>query len=297
MKQLYSGALVVLTLSFFSLSSSAQSGGVYTAVQPGNWHTTSGPGIWQTVEPPQNCVNCQIIINVNGTVNLNTTVTLSSISHLILGGTGNATTLSIGNSNASDFADSYSLILVNDGTDTKLIMENGNAILNAANGGVYDGFFTSFTTGGSTTYFKQVGNAPSGFVGNSVESNSPAPDGKILVGALNLNAQGTLPIILGNFSAVVDNGAVDLAWTTDMEVNSDHFGIQSSSNAGAYWNTIGTVAAAGNSASCSITPLSIVIRRRDERIPAGAGRSQRQYRLFRREGGTDRIGQLGQRLS
>ncbi len=175
---------------------------------------------------------------------------------MILGGTGNATTLSIGNSNASDFANSYSLILVNDGTDTKLIMENGSAILNAANGGVYDGFFTSFTTGGSTTYFKQVGNAPSGFVSNSVESNSPAPDGKILVGALNLNAQGTLPIILGNFSAVVDNGAVDLAWTTDMEVNSDHFGVQSSSNAGATWNTIGTVAAAGNSAS--VTDYSFV---------------------------------------
>jgi type IX secretion system substrate protein len=251
MKQLYSGALVVLTLSFFSFSSSAQSGGVYTAVQPGNWHTTSGPGIWQTVEPPQNCVNCQIIINVNGGVNLNTTVTLSSTSQLILGGTGNATTLSIGNSNASDFADSYSLILLNDGTDTKLIMENGNAILNAATAGVYDGFFTSFISGGSTVYFKQVGNAPSGFSGNTVESNSPAPDGKILVGPLNLNAQGTLPIILGNFSAVVDNGAVDLAWTTDMEVNSDHFGVQSSSNAGASWNTIGTVAAAGSSASVS----------------------------------------------
>jgi Secretion system C-terminal sorting domain len=279
MKQLYSGALVVLTLSFFSLSSSAQySGGVYTAVQPGNWHTTSGPGIWQTVEPPQNCVNCQIVINVNGTVTLNTNVTLSSTSQLVLGGTGNTLLLSIGNSNAADFADSYSIILVNDGTDTKLIMANSNTILNAANAGTYDGLFTSFTTGGSTTYFKQVGNAPSGFVGNSVESNSPAPDGKTLVGALNLNAQGTLPIILGSFSAVVDNGSVDLAWTTDMEVNSDHFGVQSSTNSGASWNTIGTVAAAGNSAS--VTDYSFV-----DSHP-GQGTSEYRLVLVDRNGNT-----------
>jgi hypothetical protein len=250
MKQLYSGALVVLTLSLLSLSASAQySGGVYTAVQAGNWHTASGPGIWQSAEPPQNCVNCQIVINVEGTVTLNTNVTLSSTSMLILGGTGNTTVLSIGNSNASDFAGSYSIIMANDGTDTKLVMENSNAIVNAGGAGTYDGILTSFTTGGSTTYFKQVGNKPSGFVGNTVESNAPASYGDVLVGALDLNAQGTLPIILGSFSAVVDNGVVDLAWTTDLEINSDHFTIQSSTNAGATWNNIGTVAAAGNSAA------------------------------------------------
>jgi len=175
---------------------------------------------------------------------------------LVLGGTGNTTLLSIGNSNASDFADSYSIILVNDGTDTKMVMANSNTIINAAGAGTYDGVLTSFTTGGSTTYFKQVGNKPSGFVGNSVESNAPASYGDVLAGALNLNAQGTLPIILGSFSAVVDNGSVDLAWTTDMEVNSDHFSIQSSTNSGAGWNTIATVAAAGNSAS--VTDYSFV---------------------------------------
>jgi hypothetical protein len=249
MKQLYSGALVVLTLTFLSLSASAQySGGVYVAVQPGNWHTISGPGIWQSAEPPQNCVNCQIIINVNGTVNLNTNVNLSSLSELVLGGAGNTTVLSVGNSNAADFADSYSVIMANDGTDTKMIMANTNTIVNATSAGTYDGILTSFTSGGSTTYFKQVGIAPSGFVNNTIASNS-APAHDILVGPLNLNAQGTLPIILAHFSAVVANGSVDLAWTTDLEVNSDHFTIQSSSNAGNSWNTIGTVPAAGNSAT------------------------------------------------
>ncbi|HTR28271.1 MAG TPA: T9SS type A sorting domain-containing protein [Puia sp.] len=249
MKPLYSGTLVVLTLCFLSFSASAQfSGGVYTAVQPGNWHTTSGPGIWQSAEPPQNCVNCQIVINVNGTVNLNTTVTLSNASQLVLGGAGNTTVLSIGNSGAADFADSYSVILANDGFDNKLAMANSNTIVNATGAGTYDGILTSFTSGGSTTYFKQVGNKPNGFVGNTIASNGNASDGNVLVGALNLNAQGTLPIILGNFSAVVDNGVVDLAWNTDLEINSDHFTVESSSNAGATWNTIGTVPAAGNSA-------------------------------------------------
>jgi hypothetical protein len=146
--------------------------------------------------------------------------------------------------------------MFNDGTDTKLIMVNSNTIVNAAGAGVYDGLLTSFTSGGSTTYFKQVGVKPSGFVGDVVASNAPAAWGDVLAGPLNLNAQGTLPIILGSFSAVVDNGAVDLAWTTDMEVNSDHFGVQSTSNAGASWNTVGTVAAAGSSAS--VTDYSFV---------------------------------------
>jgi hypothetical protein len=40
---------------------------------------------------------------------------------------------------------------------------------------------------------------------------------------------------------------VNLSWTTDLEVNSDHFAIQRSTDAGATWTTLGTVAAHGNS--------------------------------------------------
>ena len=257
MKQLYSAALVVLTFCFITLSTSAQySGGVYTAVQPGNWHTTSGPGIWQSAEPPSNCVNCQIIINVNGTVTLNTTVTLSSTSQLVLGGAGNTTVLSIGNSNSADFANSFSIIMANDGSDNKLKMDNSNTIVNASGAGTYDGILTSFTSGGSTTYFKQVGNKPNGFVDNSIASNGNASYGNVLAGAQNLNSQGTLPIILEEFTAVVDKNSVDLAWTTALEINSDHFTVESSTNAGAGWSTIGTIPAAGNSAT--VTGYSFV---------------------------------------
>ncbi len=249
MKQLYSGTLTVLTLSFFFLSSSAQSGGTYTAIQAGNWHTISGPGIWQAAEPPQDCNNCKIVLNVEGTINLNTNVNLSNNSTVVIGGTGNTTVLAIGNSGASNFANSFSIIMANDGTTNKVELVNGSTSVNASAAGVYDGLLTSFSSGGSTTDFKQVGIAPSGFVNNSIEDNAPAPFGTTLVGAANLNSQGILPIILASFNAAVDNGSVDLAWATDLEINSDHFTIQSSTNAGTTWNTVGTVPAAGNSAA------------------------------------------------
>jgi hypothetical protein len=247
MKQLYSATLIVFTLSFFCLSSSAQSGGTYTAIQAGNWHTSSGPGIWQAAEPPQDCNNCLIVLNVEGTVSLNTNVTLTNNSTIIIGGTGNTTVLQIGNSGASNFANSFSIIMANDGTTNKIELANGSALVNASGAGTYDGLLTSFISGSSTSYFKQIGNAPSGFVNNTVASDAPASYGTTLVGAATLNSEGILPIILATFSAVVDNGAVDLAWSTDLEINSDHFTIQSSTNSGATWNTVGTVPAAGNS--------------------------------------------------
>jgi hypothetical protein len=249
MNKLYTLTLAFSCLVFLSLSSSAQySGGTYTAVQPGLWHTASGPGIWQAAEPPQNCSNCLITLNVEGTVTLNTNITLSSNSALVIGGAGSTTVLTVGNSNANDFASSYNIILANDGTGTSLQLVNASSLMNASGAGAFDGILTSFTFNGSTTYFKQVGTAPSGFVGNTIASNSNASYGTTLVGPATLSSGGILPIILAEFSAVVDNGFVDLAWTTDLEINSDHFVVQASTNAGASWTNIGTVAAQGNSA-------------------------------------------------
>jgi hypothetical protein len=249
MKKFYILTLVIPCLVLLSLSSSAQyTGGTYTAVLAGDWHTTSGPGIWATVEPPQNCNNCKIVVNIEGTVNLNTNVNLSNNSILLVGGTGNTTVLQIGNSSSTGFAGSYSVILANDGTTSSIKLVTESSLVNAAAAGTYDGVLVSYTSGAVTSYFKQVGNAPEGFVGNSIASSGPASFGTTLVGAANLTSIGTLPIILSNFSAVPDNGAVDLAWTTDIEINSDHFVVQSSTNAGATWDNIGTVDAQGNSA-------------------------------------------------
>jgi hypothetical protein len=248
MKNFYTLTLVFSYL-FFSLSSSAQyTGGTYTAVTAGNWHNTSG-SIWEPSEPPQNCSNCLITVNVNGTVDLNTNVTLSNGSALVIGGTGNTTVLSIGNSGASTFAGSYSIILANDGTNSTLQLANSDALITAGSAGTYDGVLISFISGSVTSYFKQIGNKPNGFSGNTVASEDAASYGTVLAGPVTLSSTGTLPIILTNFSAAVDNDQVNLTWTTQLEINSDHFVVQSSTNAGASWNNIGTVAAHGNSST------------------------------------------------
>jgi hypothetical protein len=249
MKNFYTLTLVFSYL-FFSLSSSAQtySGGTYTAVTTGNWHNTSG-SIWEPSEPPQNCSNCLITVNVNGTVNLNTNVTLSNGSAVVIGGTGNTTLLSIGNSGASGFSGSYSIIMANDGTNSTLQLVNSGAIVSAGGAGTYDGILISYVSGAITEYFKQIGTAPADFNGNTVTLNDPAAYGTLKAGPVTLSSTGTLPIILADFNAVVDNSQVNLTWTTQLEINSDHFVVQSSTNAGSSWNNIGTVAAHGNSST------------------------------------------------
>jgi Secretion system C-terminal sorting domain len=250
MKIFYTLTLVFSYL-FLSLSSSAQTytGGTYTAVISGNWHNTSG-SIWEPTEPPQNCNNCLITVNVNGTVDLNTSVTLGNGSALVIGGTGNTTLLSIGNSGASGFSGSYSIILADDGSNSTIQLVDGNAIVNASSAGTYDGILLSFNAGSVTQYFKQIGNTPADFNGNSVVPvTDPVPYGTLKAGPISLSSTGTLPIILTGFTAVADNSKVNLTWTTELEINSDHFVVQSSTNVGGSWNNIGTVAAHGNSST------------------------------------------------
>ena len=269
MKQLYSLTTLAIALVISAQTFAQTYSGTYTAVLPGDWHATGGdPGIWLPTEPPKNCDNCLIIVDVSGTVNLNTNVNLSHNARIVIGGTHN-TILTIGNSSATDWDHSYSLILANDGTNSTLDLPNSNAILNAISAGDYDGILTSFTSGGTTTLFKQMGNAPSGFVGTMIGSTGAPSFGKTAFGATTLNSTGTLPIMLSDFSAVVNDGAVDLRWSTSMEINADHFSIERSNDAGTHWTGIGVVAAHGNSS----TVLNYSFT--DSKVAAGTS----QYRL------------------
>jgi hypothetical protein len=254
MKKLYSLVLAVL---FFTLTTSAQTGGTYTAVLPGggNWHATGAQTpIWSGAEPPVNCNNCLISLNLNGTVDLNVHLTLTGNSTLIIGGGGAATTLFIPNSGATDSSHSNSINLINDGTNSTIQLLNNSSFVNVAgntaHAGDFDGLFNSYvsTVSGVTqvTSFKLVGFAPSGFVNDVVASNSK-PNNSSLQGVVTLSSAGDLPIVLSGFSATLDGSQVDLAWTTDLEINSDHFAIQRSTDAGSTWTTLGTVAAHGNS--------------------------------------------------
>ena len=255
MKHVYPLAIAAL---FLTLNTAAQ--GTYTAVVlpnsgVNNWHATGAQTpIWSGSEPPTNCNNCLISLNVSGTVTLNVHLVLTGHSTLIIGGGGASTTLFIPNSGATDSLHSNSVNLINDGTNSTLQVQNSSSFVNiagnTAHAGDFDGLFTTFVTGSGVntqvTSFKQVGFAPNGFVNDAIAS-SGSPSRSSLQGAIILSSGGDLPILLSAFDAVLDGSQVNLTWTTDLEVNSDHFGVQRSTDAGATWTTLGTVAAHGNS--------------------------------------------------
>ena len=254
MKNFYPATLFAITAICFSaicLTANAQTPTTYTAVLPGTWHTPgTGPGIWAGAEPPMNCISCTIVLNVptNATITLNTHVVLSGNSQLLIGGGSNGTTLFIPNSGATDSGSSYSINLMSDGTTNSIQTVNNNSFVNiSANGGHagdYDGLFTSTVMSGVVSSIKSVGFAPIAFL-NGVITNQGAPGSKSMTGLQTLSSNGILPIILGSFSGIVNDGAVDLAWTTDLEVNADHFVVERSADAGATWTDLGNVAAHG----------------------------------------------------
>ncbi|HEX3935208.1 MAG TPA: T9SS type A sorting domain-containing protein [Puia sp.] len=254
MKNFYPATLYAISAIFFSaicLTANAQAiPTTYTAVQAGTWHTASGPGIWAAAEPPMNCVSCTIVLNVptNATITLNTHVVLSGNSQLVIGGGSNGTTVFIPNSGATDSGSSYSINLMSDGTTNSIQLINNSSFVNvASNGGHagdYDGLFTSSVTSGVVSSLKSVGNQPIGFTNGAI-TNLGTPQDQSITGPKTLIGNGILPIILGNFTGTVNDGAVDLAWTTDLEVNADHFTIQRSADAGATWTDLGNVAAHG----------------------------------------------------
>lgn len=253
MKKLYPLALLLGSLILTS-GVNAQSF-TYTAVRNGNWHTTSGPNVWDpSGEPPASCSSCKIIINAGVTVTLNTHITLSGGSILQIGSDGSAAAALLIPSSGSttNWTSSYNIILPNDGSNPTNAVKvvDGLSLLNASNAGTYDGVLTSYISGGTTTYFKKVGNAPDGFIETTVVSESDAAWGKTLTGPETLSATGTLPIILVDFNAVVNNGAVDLSWKTLLETNSSRFDIERSTD-GSRWDVIGTVAAKGNSSTAT----------------------------------------------
>jgi Secretion system C-terminal sorting domain len=258
MKQFYPFAtilLATLTLSFATIAQT-YSGGTYTAVRTGyNWHTPSGPNAWDpNGEPPANCSNCLITINSGVTVTLNTSVTLSNSSMLVIGtDPASAAELRIIASNGSGWANSYNIIILNDNSNpaNAITLPNSSAFINAtAADNTFDGIFTTFNGTSPITYNKQFGTGVSAYVGTTVSNSRslPASDGT-LTGPSTLTSPGTLPIIMFSFTGTLDNNTVDLAWTTEQEVNSDYFGIERSIDGGNTWKQLGTVTASGFSST------------------------------------------------
>lgn len=257
MKHVYPATLsmiVSLVLMALSFNTSAQTySATYSTTStlagsaPYNWAVTGGgTPIWEPIhgQPPVGCSNCLIKLIGPGTIHLNITQYLTNNSSLEI---GPGVTLEIDNSGATGFGSSYG-IFMDQGTVNTIVLTDGSSILNAKTAGTYDGVFV-YLNSTPITYNKDLGNQPSQFLGNSITQTTNPIDGDLAAGFQTFNSSdGTLPITLANFTAAVNQGAVDLAWSTASESNSQDFAIQRSADAGNTWTTIGTVAAAGNSA-------------------------------------------------
>jgi len=277
----------------FSFSASAQwSGGQFMAVRAGNWVPTgpTDPTIWVSGDGVHNgappsvanpgpagpnqglCNNCLIDLQVvgGGTVTLNTGVTLTGGSELRV---GPGVTLLITPSHAANPTSANGVILTdqNPGQINRIVWQDGTAKVDASQltaADQYDGVYTSVqnTSVSPTAYTltKQIGVAPKVFQGTSPTSfsvtdagNAVYGNGLSLAGPLTLaNNSGvvSLPIIISAFSAtLVDGNAVNLAWTTTLESNADHFAIQRSVDAGSHWATLGTEVCKGGTVATDYT--------------------------------------------
>jgi hypothetical protein len=229
----------VLTMFAFVNPGLAQ----YTATNSGMWSSsiTWAPG----AVPSANCNNCTITINANVTVTLDADVTFAGTTTMTIGTDASSPAkLVIPSSGGTSFATGNNIILIYNGVSTlpTITLKNANTSINAIAAGEYDGILSL----NSVTYLKLLGNPPGEFMTNgTVLENNPAIFGTSLSGPINLNANATLPVILVGFNAAFEGkNNVNLTWTTEQEINSDHFSIERSAD-GSLWNSIGSVAAQG----------------------------------------------------
>ncbi len=248
MKLFYPLTTLAIALTLFAQPSFAQnySGGTYTAVLPGNWKNNPTP-VWQTVPPSPVCNNCLIQISAQGTVVLNTSVMLTGGSKMLI---SSGATLLIADSAATNMASGNNILMDYTGPANTLDLAGNTSFLNASGASGYNGVLIVTPNGATPNYLKYYGTNPVYFGYNPVVTlNGNAQYGTTQLGAATLSSTGTLPIILSGFGVALKDGAVDLSWSTQLEINSDHFAIERSSNAGARWAVIGTVAAHDNSAT------------------------------------------------
>jgi len=229
MKKIYTLSLALLALALLN-SASAQT---YNAIRSGNW---SNAITWDPNSiPSATCNNCTINIGANLTVTLDAAVVLTGTSRIVLN--TNAVLVIPGSStNANAPHNSITMVQSTPGPSIQLLT---GASINATATRTYDGIFSRITIFGIPINYKLVGTPVLFF---------PAVVGTTVTGPATLSSNGTLPVILTDFNAVLDKGAVDVTWTTQTEINADHFSVERSAD-GANWSSIGTVAAAGNSVS------------------------------------------------
>ena len=284
MKKLYS---LVCAGIFLTLSTSAQVPGFSAAYRTASAGLFTDNTIWIAAAPYNGvppsinnggpsafCNNCLIDLEIpgpGGTITLNTGINLSGGSELLIGPN---VTLLIPASGAANPANANGINLSdqNPGQVNRIVWADASAKLDATqlasapgNTAQFDGVYTSKLNDVATsnfTFTKQIGVAPGGY--NAVNgaitgmiAGTPQFGAGTTTGPITLSNAGgiiSLPIIISSFTAtLVDQNVVNLAWTTTLESNADHFAILRSVDAGAHWATLGTEAARGGTTATNYT--------------------------------------------
>jgi len=218
--------------------------GQYTAIRSGNW---SNPITWDPSGIPSTvCNNCTITINSGVIVQLDQHVELSGSSVLRLGSGGTGETeIVVGSSSQTTIPSGFNIVLDTIPGNSVIILNNSSSEIDATAAGMYDGIFVGPLP--NSVYQKVIGNAPSLFIGNNIDGTS-SPKYITLSGPLTLFSGGTLPIILSNFNAVLNDNVVDVTWTTEQQSNLSHFVVLRSGD-GSTWESISKVAATASSSA------------------------------------------------
>ncbi|MBS1598937.1 MAG: T9SS type A sorting domain-containing protein [Bacteroidetes bacterium] len=252
MKKFY--AVCLAALFCFVQGVTAQT---HNAIFSGNWSDNS---IWgPSGPPPNNCNNCTTTINDGVDVTLDISFTMLGTSKVLIGSSGaTASSLTITGTTAVNIAGGHNFILSNQagGNPTVKIVSALSSLRVTISGptvGKYDGVFTQNLP--DLAYSKIVGIKPNliGSDSTTVSQNLPPFYSTSLPNAANpapftLNSDGTLPVSLTSFNAVLNGDKVNLSWTTAQEINAGYFGVQHS-NDGASWQDIGVVYAKGFSST------------------------------------------------
>jgi hypothetical protein len=219
----------------------------YTATATGAWSNngTWGPG----TKPASPCSGCTITINAGVTVTLDVSIKFTGGTVLTIGSDNTSpAALIIPSSGGTSIASGFNILLDFASPTTKIVLKNPNVALAAIPGGQFDGIFTDIANG--TVDVKTVGNPnlPAIIVfGNTVAPPpNPGPTQSAIAGPATLTSNGTLPIFLDHFNAVLNGKQVDLEWATLVEINGDHFGVERSID-GFNWTNLSNVTAIGNS--------------------------------------------------
>jgi hypothetical protein len=221
----------------------------YTAIRSGNW---SNPITWDPSGIPSTvCNSCTVTINSGVTVKLDEHVELAGSSFLYIGdgGVGLAEIVidsTIHTSSPTSIATGFNIVLDTVPGNSMIVFRNSSSIIDATLGSTYDGIMVGPLP--NSVYQKVIGNKPSLFIGDAPLGSSPPAYGQSLAGPVTLFSGGTLPIILTNFNAVLNDNVVNVTWSATQETNLSHFVVLRSGD-GSSWEQISKVAATGSSSA------------------------------------------------